>query len=282
LFDAHNHLQDERLSDVSQIMDACRREGLTAMVVNGSCEQDWPIVSDLSGRFPEVIPSFGYHPWHLHERTANWVNELNCWLDKTHGAVGEIGLDRWKPGLSYAAQEDAFLVQMAIAEERDVPASIHCLEAWGRLFDLLREHPRPACGFLLHSYSGSHEMIAPLAKLGAYFSFPGYYASERKQRQQEAFRHVPPDRLLVETDAPDQLLPPEKTAHPLLGADGKPLNHPANIGAVYSALAEILGEERQELASRVEKNFARLFGNVAHAHRPGRASVPASPIWENQ
>ena len=107
-------------------------------------------------------------------------------------------------------------------------------------------------------------MIPALSKLGAYFSFPGYFLRERKQRQRETFKQVPPDRLLIETDAPDQLLPEEKIQYPLSGADGKPLNHPANLPAVYAGLAEFLGEEVEALAARVAGNFQRVFGPLAN------------------
>ena len=177
--------------------------------------------------------------------------------------MGEIGLDRWKPDLPYAGQEEAFLAQLRIAAERDLPVSIHCLQAWGRLLELLKEAPRPARGFLLHSFGGPAEMIPAFARLGAYFSFPGYFLQERKGRQRETFRHIPPDRLLVETDAPDQPLPSEKTLHPLTNAAGKPLNHPANLPAIYSGLADFFGEPPEILAARVEENFQRLLGGIA-------------------
>ena len=209
-----------------------------------------------------VLPSFGYHPWYLHERTPDWLKNLEKFLDEIPGAVGEIGLDRWKPDLPYAGQEEVFLAQLRLAAERNLPVSIHCLQAWGRLHELLRDHPRPARGLVLHSFGGPAEMIPAFAKLGAYFSFPGYFLHERKLRQREAFKKVPPDRLLIETDAPDQLLPEEKNLHPSVGADGKPLNHPANLPAVYSGLAEFLGEKVESLAARVEENFQRVFGGI--------------------
>ena len=100
-------------------------------------------------------------------------------------------------------------------------------------------------------------MVEPLAKLGAYFSFPGAFAHERKTRQRDAFRQVPADRLLIETDAPDQAPPDEPTSPTRLA---KTLNHPANIAAVYGATAELLGQTPDDLARRVEGNFVRLFG----------------------
>ena len=127
--------------------------------------------------------------------------------------------------------------------------------------DSLKSEPRPARGFLLHSYGGPQEMVKPFVELGAYFSLPGYYAHERKERQRETFQSVPRDRLLIETDAPDQSLPDARNRFPLMdSATGKPLNHPANLRAVYEFGAELFDEPVEALAARVEKNFVRLFG----------------------
>jgi len=296
LYDAHNHLQDERFGGrQAELLADCAREGVACMVVNGSCEEDWPQVLALvklngrdafhpgpipSGKVwdavervptgceaasqatPQIIPSFGYHPWYIHERTPDWLKSLTHFLDVIPSAVGEIGLDHWKPGLAYEGQEEVFVAQLRLAAERNLPVSIHCLQAWGRMLDLLKTGPRPARGFLLHSYGGPKEMVKPLADLGAYFSLPGYYAHERKERQRETFKVVPRDRLLIETDAPDQSLPDERNRIPLADpATGKPLNHPANLRGVYEFAAELLGEPIEVVAARVEENFLRLFAS---------------------
>ena len=263
-FDAHNHLQAGRFAGrQAELLAACQAAGIARMVVNGTCQADWPQVLALARENQIVLPSFGCHPWYLAGRTPGWLNELECLLDEVPGAVGEIGLDRWQPELPYAGQEEAFLAQLHLAARRNRPVSIHCLQAWGRLHELLRDHPRPACGWLLHSFGGPVEMIPAFTKLGAYFSFPGYFLHARKLRQRETFRHVPPDRLLIETDAPDQHLPSEMILHPLAGADGQPLNHPANLPAVYAGLAEFLGAPVELLAARVAENFQRLFGGLS-------------------
>lgn len=273
LFDAHNHLHDERLAPFrSDVLARTRAFG--GLVVNGSCQADWPAVLEVARQCPNVLPSFGYHPWSVRERTPTWKDDLVHHLDALPSAVGEIGLDRWIPNPDTAAQEEAFTFQMALAADRNLPASVHCLQAWGRLHDLLRHGPRPATGFLLHSYGGPAEMIRPLARLGAYFSLPGYFAHERKLRQRETFRHVPPDRLLIETDAPDQLLPDPLNRFPLRDVpSGRPLNHPANLPAVYAFAAEWLALPLSDLVAQVEENFFRLFGTV---FRPGPGS-PRSP-----
>ena len=286
LVDAHDHLQDARFAGKQdELVAAAVRTGVVRLVVNGTGEADWQDVADLARRHPQVIPSFGCHPWYLGRRTADWRGRLQRFLDTTPGsAVGEIGLDRWMLGNpdrwrarmartggllmvakemppSMTEQEEAFVWQLRLAAERDVPASIHCLDAWGRMVELLRENPLPARGFLLHSYGGPAELVAPLAELGARFGFPGHFLHERKARQREVFRAVPADRLLIETDAPDQSLPDASTTHPLTDpADGKPVNHPANLAAVYRGYAGSTGEPVERLAARVRRNFMELFG----------------------
>ena len=262
-YDAHNHLQDDRFGgQQAELLAACAQAGVKRMVVNGACESDWPQVLALAKANPLVLPSFGYHPWYLHEATPDWRQNLEKHLDAVPSAVGEIGLDRWKPDLSYDRQEEFFLAQLEVAAKRNLPVSIHCLQAWGRMYELLGAHPRPARGFVLHSYGGPEEMVCPLFKLGAYFSFPGYYLQERKVRQRGTFKEIPLHRLLVETDAPDQQLPPEKVLHPLADAAGKSLNHPANLPAVYEGLAKVLDEPVDHLAQQVEVNFQRIFGGL--------------------
>jgi len=304
LYDAHNHLQDTRLAHHrAAILAAGQSESIAGMVVNGSCEEDWPEVLALArlcvtrvaaaGRIPfdpkmgqtgvgdrarsadrvvdkpswpalsqpQVIPSFGYHPWHVKERSPDWQAVLLRHLNAVPSGIGEIGLDRWIKDYDLAAQEEVFVWQLRLAAERNLPASIHCLQAWGRLLELLRAGPCPRCGFLLHSFGGPCEMIGPLAELGAYFSVPGYFAHERKARQREVFRQVPPARLLIETDAPYQSLPAERIQYTLTDpATGKAINHPANLGAIYRFVAELLDEPLEPLAERVEENFQRLFG----------------------
>ncbi len=259
-YDAHNHLQDSRFGTSSaELITQSHSVGIARMVVNGTCERDWPQVSALAKAHPMVLPSFGYHPWYLHERTPDWLKNLAHFLDAWPFAVGEVGLDRGKPDLSYAGQEAAFLAQLQLAAERDLPVSIHCLQTWGRLHDLLREHPRPVRGFVLHSFGGPAEMIPAFTKLGAYFSFPGSSLPARKSRLRETFKFVPTERLLIETDAPDQLVPQENPLPALRNAPGQCLNHPANLVAAYTGLSVVLDIKLETLADIIEINFLRVF-----------------------
>jgi TatD DNase family protein len=256
LYDAHNHLQDERLADaLGAIVDELPSLGLQRCVVNGTSEKDWPHVEALAKRCPWIIPAFGLHPWFAKDRFPNWLDALRRFLDANPCAcIGEIGLDRWIQHYDIADQEKVFTAQLQLAAERNVAASIHCLKAWGHLNDVLQTNPRPARGFLLHSYGGSAEMIPTFVKLGAYFSISGYFAHERKAAQREVFKRIPLDRLLVETDAPDMLPPPELIAF----ASGD-MNDPRNLPKIYEFAARLFSMPLENFAARTATNFNSLF-----------------------
>ena len=149
---------------------------------------------------------------------------------------------------------------MTLAAERNLPASIHCLDAFGALHDILRSTPLPPRGFLLHAYGGSIELAETFTKLGAYFSFNGAFLEPRKARLQELYTRIPADRLLVETDAPAMRLPADCEQFTLPDSnDGESVNHPANLVATYAALAGLRGIPLASLCIQVAQNFGRLF-----------------------
>lgn len=284
LYDAHNHLHDAWLAPHrAKIFADLAATNIRCAVVNGSSEADWADVAALAAESPparppgalRIIPSYGVHPWDVGNRSPHWLEHLRARLDADPRAgVGEIGLDRWmldraKPGDPRLAglrrapldeQTEVFLTQLALATERNLPASIHCLDAIGPLHDALRSVKLPARGFLLHSYNGSVEMVANFAKLGAYFSFNGAFLDRRKQRLREVYAAIPPDRLLVETDAPALRLPVELEKFPPFPVeDGSLAGHPANLIAAYEGLAEIRNTLLAVLAAQVEGNFQAFF-----------------------
>ncbi len=259
LYDAHNHLQDPVLGgELDRILTACEREGIAAMIVNGTCEDDWEAVAALTVRHPIVRPSFGVHPWNVDEISTDWRERFVERID-AGGCVGEIGLDRWKTSENFELQLEVFRFQLAHAAERNLPVTIHCLRAWGALAEELRKGRLPDRGFLLHAYGGSVEMAAEFAEMGAYFSFSGSFVAPGRERKLEPFRKIPLDRLLVETDAPAMPIPREFERYSLPGQD-EHFAHPANLGVAYEGLAHLRGMAPETLADAVEENFLRFFG----------------------
>lgn len=277
LFDAHNHLQDAWLvPHHAQILADLARAGVGRIVVNGTCPADWTDVAALARAHPVVRPSFGLHPWDAGNATSSWRDDLQRALDDAPGsAVGEIGIDRWildrarpdDPRLAglrrapLAEQTEVFLWQLELAARRNLPVTIHCLDAWGELLRILRHAARPARGFLLHAYGGSAELARDFAALGAYFSFNTAFVDARHAARRTVFAALPADRILAETDAPAMPPPPDGRLYPLPGlADGTALNHPANVVVAYAGLAAARGAAVDSLTAQVAENFHRFFG----------------------
>ena len=253
LLDAHNHLQDDVFQhSLDDIFATTDRYGIGRSIVNGTTEQDWPKVASLSLHFPDrVIPSFGLHPWHINQRSSNWLATLRSYLvQHPKSAVGECGLDRWIENHDLDDQLEVLLPQIELAGTLNRPLTIHCLKAWGPLLDCLKQVSLPSSGFLLHSYGGSREMIAPFIELGAYFSFSGHFLHSRKEKQCELFRHIPHDRLLIETDAPAMPLPSEQ----ILEHFPNNQNHPANLRSIFDFFCNLLELPPTQTRQLLKKN----------------------------
>ncbi len=279
-YDAHNHLQDEGfIPHLDSLFTELHTSDVAGMVVNGTAENDWPAVTVLADRARWIIPSYGLHPWDCGNRSPDWYSLLRQYiLAKPNAAIGEIGIDNWilekaRPddprllGLRRASldeQCEVFEQQLALACEFKRPLSIHCLAAWDVLLRILRAAKLPERGFLLHAYGGPADRVASFADLGAYFSFNGSFLDPRRKRLHEAYRRVPIERLLMETDAP-AMIPPEpwrRQELPNIGT-GTSLNHPGNIVSIYEGYSATFGITMDLLTRRCGENFARLFAPLS-------------------
>lgn len=254
MFDSHNHLQ--KFADPAGVIGEMRAAGITGCVVNGTGEDDWGAVARLAEEFPDFVrPAFGLHPWKADQRSDSWRAGLEGILDRfPNASMGECGVDGWIDGPSMEEQLAAFRPQLSLARERGLPVTIHALKAWQPLLDALDEESPDR--FLLHSFGGSPELVKRLAGLGAYFSFSGNFLHPRKAKVLEAFKAVPRDRLLLETDAPEMLPPDGFIAHPL--DDGR--NHPANLPRIAEGLAAALEMNLAELQEITSANHSAFFG----------------------
>jgi TatD DNase family protein len=272
-FDSHNHLQ--RFADPARIIAGMRASGIAGCVVNGTAEDDWETVARLAEEFPDfVTPAFGLHPWQAHRRSDRWLAVLEGYLDRfPRASLGECGLDGWVSGPSPEVQLAAFLPQLALARERRLPLTIHVLKAWQPLFDAFARESPPE-KFLLHSFGGSPELVNRLAAAGAWFSFSGHFLHPRKAKVLAAFRAIPPDRLLLESDAPDMPPPPEFIDHPLPGGE----NHPANLPRIAAGLAAALGVATDTLAALVTANHHRFFATDHPHSQQRRHAVQLLPL----
>jgi TatD DNase family protein len=250
-FDAHCHVQDERLqAGFEAMLSRAAGAGVKAMSCCGTSEKDWARVRELAENYESVLPSFGLHPWYAAGRSEQWADALVSFLNQVPRAcVGEIGLDHALDESTFADQEAVFRKQLAIAAEYKRPVSIHCRRAFGRLVELLRLHGGVFQGGIVHSFSGPAELVKDIENFGLSISFSGSITFLKNKRARKALLAVSPNRLCIETDSPD--LKPYQCA--------TELNEPANIIFVAETVASILGISKEQVAVRTWQNANRIF-----------------------
>jgi TatD DNase family protein len=232
---------------------------VTDLVVPAIGPDGWERLRAWAQATPGVHFALGIHPQLLPELDPRGDDRRLADLDAAlarGGAVGvgECGLDGpgAEPGAgpfpaAMARQLAVLEGHLALARKHSLPVLLHCLRAHPALLPLLEAEPLPRGG-LLHSYSGSAADVARYAAAGMAFSFAGPVTYERARRPLEAARAVPRDRLLLETDAPDQ------TPRPHRGR-----NEPAHLAAVAAAVAAALGIDVATLDALTTANARALF-----------------------
>jgi TatD DNase family protein len=241
LFDSHNHLQSGRFGKpVEELISEMKAAGISGCVVNATRESDWEAVRKIASEFPDFIrPAYGVHPWFSHTVKNGWQMRLReMLLLNPQSTIGEVGLDGWVDSPAMEVQRLVFLEQIALATGMNRIMTVHCLKAWTELFTLMDEAKSWPEKFLMHSFGGSIEVARNLLKRGAWFSFSGYFLQPRKRKVLEVFKSLPPERILLETDAPEMMPPQSCVNFPL----GDEINHPANLNSIAEAFEKELGK----------------------------------------
>lgn len=252
MFDAHCHLDFDAFEDRQAVIARARAVGVEGIHVPGVCPEQWPRAAALCTE--EIRHGVGIHPWWV-----NQIDDLDAALDQLKSvaertgaeAIGECGLDAPRAkrgGASLDLQQRVFEAHLDVAAALSLPVVLHVVGAHGRALALLQERgPLPAGG-MVHSYSGSAEMVDGYAALGLFFSFGAAVTREHAKRARSAVCAAPADRLLLESDGPDQPL------------EGRELGEPEDVAVTCGVVAELRGEPVATVAARTAENARRLFG----------------------
>ncbi len=259
MFDAHVHLQDPRLRGwLPDALNAAETAGIRGMCCCATSPADVAEVQALPREWRQIriARGFGIHPWHAGSLATTWLNTLEAALLQDPGAcVGEVGLDGVRD-VSPARQRQVLEAQLELAVRLQRVVVLHGARAFGELTAVMKNYAPRLPGFMLHSFSGSLELTRDNLKLGAMLSFSGNICDPRNTKARGAAQVVPPQQLLVETDAPDFFPPGGLT----LGADG--LNHPANLPLVIRTLAQIRAVAEPDLCHATEFNARHFFSGT--------------------
>ncbi len=260
LFDAHTHLHDRRIEPtLAALLDVARQHGIGRWNVCGTSPADWPAVSALVARHPCMSGAYGIHPWYVASATGAWREQLSELLRADpRAAVGEVGLDATPRGGPAGLQEPLLREQLELAVREARPVVLHAARCLDPLLVLLRAFAHRLPGFLVHAFSGSIEQWRAIERLGGCVSVGGAVLHPNATGLQAAVRAVAPERLLIETDAPD-LRPRDGLG---CGPSGQ-LNHPANLQAIARRVAQLRAMPLADLATRTTANAQRLFGTHA-------------------
>jgi TatD DNase family protein len=200
----------------------------------------------LADEHEGVFAALGIDPHQAASPDAKRLDELRELLRHPKAiAVGETGLDNVRRQASPADQRRLFEAQLALADELELPVVVHSREAEEETAAVLATFRG---GVILHCFSSPGLLPAALER-GYFVSFAGNVTYPRASDLREAAAAVPDDRLLVETDSP--YLAPQPVR-------GRP-NEPAYLVHTVAALAEVRGDEPDELAARTHANAAAAF-----------------------
>ena len=260
MIDTHCHLDATRFDpDRDEVLTRAWAAGLQGIVLPGVGPENWEVLLEQSRREPRLQVGLGIHPQLLpdippHEDEAH-LERLDALLTQGGAiAVGECGLDgpSIEAGAPLERQVAVLRRHLALARKHGLPVLMHCHRAHPALIALLKEEPLPEAGVLMHSYSGGVELARFYLQKGCHFSFAGPVTWAEARKPLDALRVIPLERLMAETDSPDQAPTPHRGTR----------SEPGYLPHILEGMARVRGEPLELLVERTTENARRLFGEV--------------------
>ena len=250
IFDTHVHMNDPAFdADRDQLIRSFPEHGVQlAMNVGCSLASSHDAIA-LAEAYPHIYAAVGSHPDSADEVNDEVIEEYRklCKLHPKVKAIGEIGLDYYYEDIPRDVQKKAFMLQMELARELDLPVVVHERDAHDDGMTIIKQFPTVKGVF--HCYSGSAEMARQLVKLGWYIGFTGVLTFKNARKAVETAQSIPLERIVIETDCP--FMSPE----PFRGKR----NDPTRIYRMAERLAELRGIDLEEAQAITFENGKRLY-----------------------
>ncbi len=251
LIDSHCHLEGPAfLEDRPEILRRAAAAGVTH-VVNVATDLETSEATADSG--PGIRGTCGVHPHDVAQAGDGARDQVAALLEEHHyAAVGETGLDYHYDHSPRSEQREAFLWHGELARIHGLPLVVHSRDAWedtSSCLDEITQSPGEP-DIVLHCFTGGPAEAERMLALGAHISFSGILTFASADAVREAARMVPPERLLVETDAPYLAPVPHRGER----------CEPAHVKTTLECLAGVRGEDPSVTAAATWENAARIFG----------------------
>jgi len=255
-FDSHSHYNDEKFNeDREQLIQDTYNDGISKFVCAGynipssldslEMSKKYEFIYSICGISPNDIPQTEQELWKDIEEISKIIKQNN---DKKLVAIGEIGLDYYWNKENKELQKQAFIKQIELANELELPIVIHSRDASVDTIEILTKHPAHKTG-IFHCCQLNQEMIRQALELGYYISFAGPITFKNAKNAADCVKMVPMDRILIETDSP--YLSPEPNR-------GK-RNDSRNVKYVAQKIADIKELSLEEAAKITYENAMKIF-----------------------
>ncbi|AJC46722.1 TatD family hydrolase [Xanthomonas sacchari] len=232
--------------DRDAVLQRARAAGVAQLVVTGASREHSPLALQLAQQHPGVLyATAGVHPHHAVEYTAECDAELRALHAHAEVvAVGECGLDYFRDFSPRPAQHRAFERQLQLAVDTGKPLFLHQRDAHADFMALMRQFDGTLGPAVVHCFTGSREELFDYLDRDWYIGITGWLCDERRGAHlRELVKHIPAERLMIETDAP-YLLP--RTLKPT-PKDRR--NEPAFLAHIVEELARDRGEDVATVAA---------------------------------
>lgn len=256
LVDSHCHLNYKGLAEQqSEVLDRARARGVTAMLNISTRESEWDDVLAAAEKHDDVWASVGIHPHdadqHPHIDTEKLVSRAR---HERIIAIGETGLDYYYDKSDREQQQCSFRTHIHACQQTDLPLIVHTRDAEDDTISIMAEEMgRAPFRGVIHCFTASDDFARKALDLGFYISISGILTFKNALDLQATAKWLPQDRLLVETDSPFLAPVPHR------GKTGEP----AFVADTLEFLANLRGEDRDELAAVTSRNFYTLFSKAS-------------------
>jgi TatD DNase family protein len=256
LIDSHCHLNYEGLVErQAEVLENARERGVTGFLNISTRKREWGDIVALAEREPDVWASVGVHP---HEADAHPDLGASALVEAAEHprviAIGECGLDYYYDKSDRGAQRERFQAHIDAARQSGLPLVVHTREAEADTAEMLeRGVEEGGVTGVLHCFTGSADLARKGLDLGFYVSLSGIVTFKNAADLQATAKWLPADRLLVETDSPFLAPVPHR---------GQKCE-PAFVADTASFVAELRGEDAEQLADTTTANFFKLFKKAA-------------------
>jgi TatD DNase family protein len=251
IIDTHCHLHfNDYLPDVEQVINDAHGHSVNKMICVGVSLEDSQKAVDFANKYENIWATVGAHPHDgadfLEHATPIEILEQLTKNEKVV-AIGEIGLDYFHEYTPREKQLEVLSKQLEFGKECGLPFVFHVRDAWQDFWDILDAYK--GIRGVVHCFSTHEDQLEEILKRGLYVGLNGIMTFTKDDKQLEAAKKVPLDKLLLETDAP--FLTPK----PFRGKRCEP----KHITLTAEFLSTLRNEKLEDLTKASTGNAEALF-----------------------